>query len=450
MSTIIVAGAGHGGLVAAIKTAKAGHDVTVFEKNEESACGYDQKDSFDASAMDYAGIEIPESYNAPGNEITFYPLDKDVEPITLPAPQGYRNITVERKELLRYLITLAKESGVKFHFGETVVSPVILGGRVSGIRTDDNTYYCDLVIDACGVDSPIRKQLPEYMCIDKETALYDCIYTYRASFGRVPGEPDPEHRYCIYVTNDTGFEWIITENDSVDVLIVRMDTLNYPIVADSLRRTNEENPHMDKNILRGGNLVKIPIRQPLAVFVADGYAAVGDSAFMTYSLKGSGIAYSIIAGTMLANVVSEDKNGIFSGATLWKYEKTFFKEIGFDACRIALVKNLLPYMTADEVSEIFRKKLITSDELRAVFSGDIKKLQLPAVIKDKLRILNELPEFRSQMKLLIGWFRKLTLTEPFLPDEYSLESAEKWAERYNKTFSSMIDNNQIDIMNIQP
>ena len=54
MSTIAIAGAGVGGLVAAQKLALAGHDVTVYERNREEDCGYEQKDSFDATAMEFA------------------------------------------------------------------------------------------------------------------------------------------------------------------------------------------------------------------------------------------------------------------------------------------------------------------------------------------------------------------------------------------------------------
>ncbi|MCR5041882.1 MAG: NAD(P)-binding protein, partial [Clostridia bacterium] len=41
MEKIIVAGAGHGGLVAAAHFAKAGYDVTVYEKNAREDLGYD-------------------------------------------------------------------------------------------------------------------------------------------------------------------------------------------------------------------------------------------------------------------------------------------------------------------------------------------------------------------------------------------------------------------------
>ena len=51
MSKIIVAGAGHGGVVAAIKLAEAGHDVTIFEKSKEGCIGLPQSDVAEKSAF---------------------------------------------------------------------------------------------------------------------------------------------------------------------------------------------------------------------------------------------------------------------------------------------------------------------------------------------------------------------------------------------------------------
>lgn len=436
MSEITVAGAGIGGIVAAMKLAQAGHSVTVYEKNRFEDCGYEQKDSFDASAMDYAGIEIPEGYIAPGNEITFFPIDDNVAPLKMPSPEGYKNITVERKTLFAYLTGLAAGAGVKFVYETEILAPVILGSRVCGIKTADKTIYSDLVIDACGMNSPLRKGLPAWMSVDKDAERYDYLYAYRAIFDRKEGDFDTGERYKIYVHSDTGFTWIITEDDCVDVLIVDFNEIPFPKIADELHRVSERNPHMGLNLIRNGKFMQIPVRQPLAVFVADGYAAVGDSAFMTYAAKGSGIAYSIKAGTILARAAAEDKDGLYEAETLWKYEKDFFYEVGFDACRIALIKNLLPYFTADEINEIFSKKLVTSEETEKLLTGGFRKTELPGLIKDKIKLLGDVPEFRSQLLMLIGWLGKFALLDSFFPAKYTREDAAKWSERYNRFFES--------------
>ena len=55
-------------------------------------------------------------------------------------------------------------------------------------------------------------------------------------------------------------------------------------IKENLDFVCEKNEHVGREIVRGGKVVDIPVRQPLAVFIADGYAAVGDSACMTIPL----------------------------------------------------------------------------------------------------------------------------------------------------------------------
>ncbi len=437
MSTIAIAGAGVGGLVAAQKLALAGHDVTVYERNREKECGHEQKDSFDATAMDFAGIDIPNGYIAPGNDITFYPLDESIEPITAPSPENYKNITVDRKVLFAYLKGLAQVAGAKFLFETEIISPVMLGGRVAGIKTSRGDFYADLVIDSCGIDSPLRTQLPEYTAIDHEIGFCDFITAYRAFFERVECDENTGERYKIYLNSDTGFSWIITEENCVDVLIVDFEDIPFAKVADRLHKLSLRNPQMGKDLIKGGKFTRIPVREPLAVLVSDGYAAIGDSAFMTYAVKGSGIAYSIKAAAILARAVEKDENRLFDAENLWEYQKDFYKEVGFDACRIALLKNLMPYFTADEINEIFARRLVTSQELDMLLEGNIPISKIPGMLKEKIKLLGDMPEFKAQLMTLIGWFGKFTVVEPFMPNKYSREDADKWRDRYNKFFDSV-------------
>ena len=442
MSDIIVAGAGHGGLVAAWKLAQLGHRVTVYERNAEKNLGYDQKDPVDAAYFDFAEIEYPESWKAPNNVITLVPIDKNVEPFTLPQEKGASTLIVERRELLAFLIDLCKKAGVKFVFNCTVREPVMLGSRVIGIMTDQGIRLADLIIDACGIDSPVRMGLPDFMNIQKNLGVFDRLHVYRAYYERVPDKPDPPHRYNVYVNRNgtVGFTWLITESDCVDVLVARFNDITEEDIRENIDFLCEGNEHMSRKLVRGGEIVDIPVRQPLAVFVADGYAAVGDSACMTVPIKGSGIGYSIKAGVLLAEAVKDDTDGLFNCDTLWKYEHSFFHETGFSACTVAVEKNLLPYLTAKEVSDFINSGILTGEEL-AELSVDkieyLRKNNIVSTLRNKLKLLNGMPELRNKALRFVTWFGREKLVEPLLPAEYDREAVAKWAEHYNEFFESI-------------
>ena len=442
MSEIIVAGAGHGGLTAAIKLAAAGHGVTVYDRQKKGEYYLDQRDSFEAGAMEYAGIEIPEHYRAKSNSLTFVPLGENTPALTLPAKEGSETLTVERKELHEYLISSAVNAGAEIVYETQIESPVVLGSRVAGIRTDKGTFYADLVIDACGMNSPVRSNLPAFAMIEKSPAHFDVLHTYRAYFENIKDAPRPETDYNLYLYNDgtEGLMWLVTDEEYTDALIARFDETSYSELAPCLHTLSIKNPQMGTKLLRGGYFVDIPVRQPLAVFVADGYAAVGDSAFMTYSLKGSGIAYSIKAGTMLANAVLADEIGLYTAETLWEYEKQFFKEIGFGACRIAIAKNFLPFVTAEEVDRMFATGLISSEELEAFSEGRLEtviKGKFFSTLKSKLQILGEMPELRSKLLTIVSNIGRFAAVEPSFPNRYERADIEKWVEKYNGFFNSI-------------
>ncbi|MBR2731470.1 MAG: tryptophan 7-halogenase [Clostridia bacterium] len=438
MANILVAGCGHGGVVAAWKLAAAGHAVTVYEKALRGALGHEAQDAFDAASMQYAGIEIPAHYWAENNRLTFIPLDADAPALTMPKVEPSKTLKADRRELIAYLISLAEAAGARFEFGCEITAPIVLGNRIAGFVTADGRQVVgDLVIDACGVHSPLRAQLPGFTMIEREPGPYAVLHAYRAYFRRDTQTRQPATPYNVYLTDDgtVGLSWVVTGETDVDILVARFGAVEAADLLHVMREFHARNPHLTMQQIRGGRTADIPVRQPLAMLVADGYAAVGDAAFMTHALKGSGIAYSLMAGTILAESVLADTSGFYTTETLWEYERRFFREIGFDACRIAIMKNLLPYIKAQEVSDLFRRGLLNSEEV-AAFSG-IKITKLIALANDKLRMLGEFPAFRTKLRNLIVWLGRFAVLEPSFPNKYTPEDAAKWTERYNEFFDSI-------------
>ena len=108
--------------------------------------------------------------------------------------------------------------------------------------------------------------------------------------------------------------WAITGEKEVDILIANIgDELTDDYIALRTSQLKAANPVMG-DFIRGGRVADIPVRQPLSMLVADGYAAIGDAAFMTIPLKGSGVGHSMRAGKILADVVIADEKCFYNRA----------------------------------------------------------------------------------------------------------------------------------------
>lgn len=441
MSKIIVGGCGHGGIVAAIKLSRAGHEVFVYEKASEGALGMDQTDAFDGDTFSYAGLEPSPSFGRGTNIISFYPEDRSLEPLTIPGVDE-PSFIVERKELVEYLISLAVEAGVNIQYDTEIKAPIVLGNRVVGIKTSSGDFYGDLIIDACGVNSPLRSNLPDFFSVNREIKSYDIVHSYRAYFDRANSDFTPKTDYNLYLRDDgtVGFSWLITEPDKTDALICRFYKPDDGEILTVLREMQEENPHMGSRLIRGGARGIIPVCQPLGILVCDGYAALGDSAFMTIPLKGSGITYSFKAGTLLADCVLKDTRGYYDTESLWEYQNGFFKEIGFSACHIAIMKNILPYLTAEQVNDLFRLGIITSEEIEEIVVDKARSIfskQGIASIRSKIKLASDNATIKEILSNLVVWMGKFAVIEASYPTKYDRKSAEKWIERYNGFFDSI-------------
>ena len=96
---IIVAGAGHGGLVAAYYLAQAGYDVTVFERGAEGTLGLEQSDSVHLDGFEDAGLPVPEAYKVKRTPLSFVIPGTELPPLTQGVGEDSYNVEIDRKAL---------------------------------------------------------------------------------------------------------------------------------------------------------------------------------------------------------------------------------------------------------------------------------------------------------------------------------------------------------------
>lgn len=436
---IIVAGLGHGGIAAAALLAKKGFEVTVYEKKSEGTLGYDWTDIFAPAALAAAEIPMPpkDKYEYKEHMTFFGPSAR--RGLTQRVPEDKLEIKMERKDIYSHLITNAERCGVDIIYDCEVIAPLTLGNRVVGIRTSKGDFQADLVIDACGVNSPVRTNLPASMGIEKHIRRNEKITIYRAFYNKASDEEvEAKFRVMLFAGGEQAVSWVASEEEHTDLLVGKFKEFTLEELekyADFLRQSS---PRLGKERVRGGQFVEIPVRHPLSVMVGDGYAAIGDSAFMTVPLIGSGIANSLKAAKMLADTVVADAGRSYSAETLWNYQVKYYKELGAGLAPLECVKYLLLNLTPDELDYCFDSGLLNEDNITmtADFTSlyDLFKLDVPdLMIKGKSIIKSA-----ALLKKIIGCateIAQVTATCAAMPKKWDRKKVMQWAKAYSKPFN---------------
>ena len=435
---ILVAGGGHGGIGVAYVLAKNGYDVTLVEKNTRAAMGYDWTDIFDKKGFTAVGMELPpEDMYCLKQDMTFIGPGKTTKLRQNTDPEKLE-IQMERKDIYTFLIANAESVGVKFIYDCEISAPVLLGSRVVGIDTAQGVMYADLVIDACGIHSPLRTQLPAYLGVQNEVQPYEQFYVYRAFYNKAAETEEDRFAVELLRGGKLGISWVAAEEEFTDVLIGRFEPFDMDEVERSLNDLRADYPSIGETKLRGGQFVRIPVRQPLGVLVADGYAAVGDSAFMTVPIIGSGIANSLKAARILADCIMADPNGAYNASTLWKYQTDFYAQLGANLAPLACIKLLLTRLEPGELDYIFETGILNAQDMTidadstsiaAMFSGmtfDDLKIKAGGLLKNG-------DVFKKIMRLGREIAAAVAVCAA-MPKSYDADRVLRWVKNYNACF----------------
>ena len=432
MKQILIAGAGHGGLVAAVHLANAGHRVRVVEKGKRADLGHDWHDWLEYAAFDGAGIPRPDDSICLKGVAQGFRNPKAT--VMLRHSFNQKAVIMDRKELIAYLLKLAEEAGVVLDFETEAVAPLLCGSAVEGLIVRQNgallELHSDLLIDSAGLYSPVRTKLPASFGIPNTINPRSVFHVWRAYYENTTGERrDPPYIIDFFHNNRPGIDWSITEPDYVDILVGKFSQageLTEDEVDAAVAAYRAECPYIGSEIVRGGSFEDIPISRMLPMIVADGYAAVGDSAGMTVPLNGSGIILSMNAGKILADTVNAI-DGACTKKALWPYEYEYFMRHGKDLVMIDIIKTLFTYVKGADIDYLMEKKILTN-ELLHVGSGP---LNLTAeyflnLLTTGLPLLKLVPAAAKCFKTLPF----ISLVCNAIPKDYDEESVKKWVKRY--------------------
>lgn len=433
---IIIVGAGIGGMVSAEKLGKLGFDVTVYEKSPSlNEMRYDWHDDVSPKIFRRLGMDIPEEHFKKRSWTFCSPYEKSVREFT--QDESDPDLSMERRPLNVMLYNRAKDYA-KFVFGKTVDAPVIRGDKVVGVVIDGEEIICDLVVDSAGAYSPVRTKLPSAFGVS-QIEDDEVFEAYRAFYRREEGSPDPKYTNKVYMKHlgEPGISWTILDNDAtlVNVLVGRIGSLDEKTKNEAVDYMRKRNPILGDEIVRGGYNVIIPVRYPSTRAVANGYVAIGDSAFQTIPLLGSGIASSMLAAEILAESIGANMSKgvkgeeLFSVKRLWSYQVGIFREFGGQHCGVDVMKRWLLTQSDEMVDWMFGSKILSNDDLIKVASGNLVKIGVKEAVQKVRAVGPSKIGVLLKMNAMLTRSIKAERIGKAIPRSFSENAVKNWEKR---------------------
>lgn len=400
---VIVAGAGTGGLVAAERLGKLGFEVTVYEKAASlDEMRYDWHDDVNPAVFKRLGMEVPAGSFPKKNWTFVSPHDAVIRGMT--EDESAADVSVDRRTLNKTLVERAAATA-DVVFGAEVQAPLVDDGKVVGVVVNGEEKRADLVVDSLGVDSILRKNLPAEFGVSQNNDD-EVFVVWRAFMEKDKTAPEPKYTNKAYLKHmgEAGISWVIQDHDPdlVDVLVGRVGALSEGTLAAALADLKKSNPTIGDKVVKGGIVCRIPVRFPATRMIAPGYAAVGDSAFMTIPMLGSGIASSMTAGMLLAETVGDSisrgrkaSEEMFGAAALWRYQLKVYREFGAEHCGVDAMKRGVLVMENEDLDWMLGSDLLTNDEMCRLAKGKLLRVGVGEALR-KLRVAG----FRKLGKLL--------------------------------------------------
>jgi digeranylgeranylglycerophospholipid reductase len=402
---VIIAGGGMAGLITAASIgyhSKQHARVLVIDRNPQEQAGkkthngWTCGDATSKRSLDYLADHIGIRYGSPELEHPVkgvYVYSPDRQSKVLFEGEGY---LFNRKVAPQRQVADAKKFGTEFWFGATAERLVAENGYVTGVtgRKSDGTAFkatAKIIVDSTGSSSVLRRFLPIESHIEKEIDMDDVVVTGRYILDFDPAKEDATYfspDYCIIHLDQfiapAGYAWVFPKgktkvniglgvsksgldrrnkifklNDNLQGLIDKYLADN-PVIRNARQPDGQDDSGNTK-----GNW-QVPVRRHNDCMVANGFAIVGDSAWMPRPIDAGGISPSIYGGTILGKVVAQalEANDT-SEAALWKYNVEYMQTHGYPMASFEVLRRYLQTVNNEQIN-YGMKHFLSEEDVQAI------------------------------------------------------------------------------------
>lgn len=436
-ANIAVIGMGQGGMVAAIKLAQAGADVTIYERASREGVSYTWRDDIRMDVFEKVGLPpLPEDAYVQKHNWLFVSPDWQGK-WAVPVLKPLEEVSVLRKKLTAYFVDLAEKAGATFRFETPVNDLWVENERIVGVVVDGTSVPYDLVIDASGFFSALRGQVPDKFGVQKEPNPTDSLVGYRAFYnipdGAVTMDPSISGTMSLRPLGWEGIAWCNHSPDGTcDVLITHMGSLHEAQIEEMLAELKAHHTILG-DTLHNSLVVPICLRKGIARPVADGYVALGDSAFMTIPVMGSGIEAAMQGGSIFAKHVLAADTPDFSAKGMWGFYAEYMQVLGKGFAFLDAIRRCALRWEPKVFNWAMKGKFVQYKELAYVMQekGYGKpRLPLGAFLRTVCMLVCK-PSVNKRMIAAVGHGIKALSIASKMPRTYDEKKLAKWQARYD-------------------
>ncbi len=302
-------GGGPAGAAVAIRAARGGARVTVFEKGErgrDKVCG-DGLTPRAVRALEELGVPLGESHRIDGLRMIANSTVRQLDWPGIP-PFPAHGAVWPRRRLDAHLMELAESAGAEVCWGEEAL-PELEGGRVVGVHAGGRSWRSGLVVLAAGAPGPAARILGAER--DPREPFGLAIRTYAES----PRHADRYLEACLTLrdrhgTPVPGYGWLFPAGDgTVNIGVGALSTmkgfrkLNLNHLQYSYRSLVERDWSLGPDLERprAWRLPMSAVRRH-----GPGWVAIGDAAGLINPMNGEGIDYGLESGMLAADLFLAD------------------------------------------------------------------------------------------------------------------------------------------------
>jgi len=400
---VIVVGAGTGGCMTAITSAKAGLKVCLLDRKPreeigEKICG----DAVGKHHFDNLGLAYPKGEELAMRIAGVRIYSPNMNTVFEIKEQQLYGFILNRRMFGQRLVNEATDAGATLLDSTIIIDPTLKDGFVTGVtakntRTQNRTQLqSKVVVDASGFNAVLRKKLPPQIGIDLHVDNKDVEACHR-EIRQLKGEGDVDTDFLeIYFdmnVTPSGYTWVFPEGGNrVNVGLGVAMKEGFPNPRTQLYKHVLSKPRFEGSTILNEGTWYLPTRRPLDCMTGNGVMVVGDAACQVNPVHGGGMGPSMTGGmTAGQTIVDSMEKDDFSREGLWQYNVKYMKaygakQAGLDIFRLFLLNSV----GNEEINYGMKYKLITEEDVLKVTQGQSLHLNIPEKTRRAFRGLGKL------------------------------------------------------------